>query len=479
MTACLRLLPLLVSLFLLLTAPSRRPAPLHRPRHRLHRLRPPAAPAAAPPCLVWTHIYGGAHLAATRGSINYQYYLAESMRQARIWNPGVPFLLLVDDPERLWRERPHWALLLGQGHLNVSVVDVGQLRDWELIHIEERMRDIWGPLAHNIGTMMMPSLAGGTNMAFTTVTLTRLVYLHHWLRARARAGSVVHVENDQMLYAHVGELVGPAQACGVDFALGRVAPARYAAAVLYLSGAPPLRRLLDFLVEALSHGWQHAAAAAGTYWVTDMSLTAAFVDRAREGNRSSSSVTTFPAPQEAQALRAAPLEQGHCLAQRMGVLVDAAVLGIWCCGDMGRGREWLRVQTEFAESPALFEAPFEWRRARVEGLGGGAGLGWVARGEEAPGALPAGARAAVRVPSKALAAQGLEAGGGGAQWVSVGGGEEAAGGAAAVQLRYPTWNGTRLFNLHMSSKMLHWWRSDDAEPPLMDLNFAGEVGDMP
>ena len=36
-----------------------------------------------------------------------------------------------------------------------------------------------------------------------------------------------------------------------------------------------------------------------------------------------------------------------------------------------------------------------------------------------------------------------------------------------------------MFNLHMSSKMLHWWRSDDAEPPLSDLSFAGEVGDMP
>ena len=65
--------------------------------------------------------------------------------------------------------------------------------------------------------------------------------------------------------------------------------------------------------------------------------------------------------------------------------------------------------------------------------------------------------------------------------MSVGGGEEEEEGAASggvASLRFPTWNGTRLFSVHLSSKMLHWWRSDDAEPPLLDPGFAGEVGDM-
>jgi hypothetical protein len=450
----------------------------------------PHLAAAPPPALVWTLIYGGAHLAPTRGSVNYQYYLPESIRQARIWNPGVDFYLLTDDPARLFEERPHWEVLLAQGHLNASVVDVGTLRDWELIHIEERMRDIWGPLGHALGTMMMPSLAGGTNMAFTTVTLTRLVYLHHWLRARG-GGAVVHLENDQMLYGGVEEVVGPARACGVDFALGRVAPTRFAAAVLFLEGSAPLRRLVDFLTGALSHGWQHAAAVAESYWVTDMSLTAAFV--AAQGRNASAVhgelAAVFPAPQEAVG------PSSDCLAREMGPLVDAAVLGIWCCGDMSHGREWMSIRTEYAESPVLWELPFAWELGSVVVRTGAL----AGRAEEVEWG---GWRHAVRVPRVPRVArdpQALEdpaapggaeqprSGGGGQQqqaaWVSVPGGEEGEGGKGALKavpvLRLPTWNGTRLFNLHLSSKMLHWWRSDDPQPPLWDPGFGGEAGDMP
>ena len=463
----LRILPLLISLYLLCVDPPR-PSGLSAlfrrpPRHqagsfRLRHSGAGAVNATHAPCLVWTHIYGGPTLSSSAGSINFQYYLLESVRQARIWNPGVPFFILTDDSQLLFRERPHWATLLAQGHLNASVVDVATLRDWELIHIETRMRDIWGPLAHNIGTSMMPSLAGGTNFAFTTVTLTRLLYLHHWLRQRG-GGQAVHLENDQMLYGHVLEVAAPARACGVQMALGRVAQDRYAAAVLYLDSHTPLRQLLDFLTGALSHGWQHAAAVARSYWVTDMSLTAAFVEQQQSGG--SSAVTTFPAPEHAAAQR----QQGQCLASSMGVLVDAAVLGIWCCGDMGRGRQWMSVRTEFAEGSALFEAPFEWRSSAVVQQQGAAeaGLGRVQWGGE------------VRVPRREGGSPSrAEAEG---QWLSVGGGEEGQG-QGAEALRYPTWNGTRLFNLHLSSKMLHWWRSDHAQPPLEEPEFAGETGDM-
>ena len=46
-----------------------------------------------------------------------------------------------------------------------------------------------------------------------------------------------------------------------------------------------------------------------------------------------------------------------------------------------------------------------------------------------------------------------------------------------IPLRYPIWNGTRVWNLHLHSKMLHWWRSDDPAPPT-DAEMGGEGGDM-
>lgn len=430
-------------------------APRPRLRHRRTRSRLSPSSVAAETPLIWTHLYGSDP--AVRSSISYQYYLAESIRQARIWNPGVPFYLLTDSPDTLYRERPHWRVLLPAPHLNVTVVDVSSLRDWRLIHLETRMRDIWGPLAHQIGTSMQPSLGGGTNAAFTVVTLTRLVYLHHFLRDGGHARAV-HLENDQMVYGGVGELVRAARVCGVTFAAGRVAEGRVAAAVVYVEGAPALAPFLDFLWGALSHGWQAAAAAVGgDLWVTDMTLLAAWLRAEAATGRGGATLW----PRFAGAGGGAPGggAPSECLAREMGgLVVDAAAIGIWAAGDMGRGRQWFAVKTEFSETP-VWDAPR---------------TGW---GVRPPLEHVAGAPR-VRFPPPRPPPP--ERGGAGGAWATVEGGE--ARGAVALgparPLRYPFWNGTRVWNLHLHSKMLHWWRSDDPAPPTDNVEVGGEGGDM-
>jgi hypothetical protein len=200
---------------------------------------------------VWTDRKTG--IAAPVPTVNYQFYLLESIRQARMWNPGVPFFLLTDDWAMIDTYRPAWGRLLAMPFLNVTVVDVRPLRDWELQEIELRFRDIWGPLGYMLGATMKPSMAGGTNFAFTIATLLRLVYLHHWVRATGQQ-HVFHVENDQMIYGSIHELLGAAQSCGVDFAVGRVTVGRYAASVMYTNGAAPLNALLKFTWSIISHG---------------------------------------------------------------------------------------------------------------------------------------------------------------------------------------------------------------------------------
>lgn len=398
-------------------------------------------------------LYGPSADSRGVSSVNFQYYLLESLRQARIFNPGVDFFVLTDDPDALALERPgaRWGELLAAPHLNATLVDVRALRDWELIHIESRFRDVWGPLAHGLGSFMLPSLSGGTNWAFTVVTLTRLVYVHHWARGARGGGVVVHVENDQMVYGHVDELVQGATACNVDLAFGRVAAQRTAAAVLYASSAAALRPLVDFLWEALSHGAGHAAQVTGTQWVTDMSLTAAFVDASAAAGVTN--VTLWP-------LTTAPSD---CLSRSLSVVVDAAVLGTWCCGDMGRGRDLFAIKSEFSDFP-LWDWTLEWTLLA------------------SPGALPPYEDADFVRES----AHEVEAG---AQWIVTDGPEwdapralaaRAARGGRDPLLRVPVWNGTRVWNLHIHSKMLHWWRSDDVGVEALWKNpaVAGECGEM-
>ncbi len=434
-------------------------APRARARHPPRRQRAargaPPPPPPPTPCLVWTHLYGSDP--AVRSSLNYQYYLAESIRQARIWNPGVPFFLLTDSPAALFAERPHWRALLPLPHLNATVVDVSLLRDWQLIHLETRMRDIWGPLAHQLGTSMQPSLGGGTNGAFTVVTLTRLIYLHHWLRASGQAHAI-HLENDQMVYGGAGELAAAARACGVAVAAGRVAEGRVAAAVVFVEGARALAPFLDFLWGALSHGWQHAAGAVGgDLWVTDMTLLSAW---ARQGG-----ATLWPAFAGAGGGARGGGAPSECLARAMpGLVVDAAALGIWAAGDMGRGRQWFTVKTEFSDAP-VWDAP---------------NTGWGTRAPQAPPGAPQAPPGAPRVrfpPPRAPPPPAAATAAGG--WLTVEGGE---GGGQLEEgpsqpLRYPIWNGSRVWNLHIHSKMLHWWRSDEPAPPT-DAEAGGEGGDM-
>lgn len=396
-------------------------------------------------------LYGTDLDARGDASVNYQFYLMESLRQARIHNPSVHFFLLTDDPARLDRERPSWAALFASPHVNVTVVDAGMLRDWELIRTEERFRDVWGPLAHELGNMMLPSLSGGHNWAFTVVTLTRLIYVHHFARERG-ARDVLHVENDQMIYASAASVVAGARACGVELAFGRVAEGRAAAAVVYVSSAAALRPLVDFFWDAVSHGWEHAAAVAGSGWVTDMSLVSAFLDAA--ASRGDVRISTFPR---------STVDDGTCLSRELTVVVDAAALGAWCCGDMSRGREHFKIKSEFSDF-AVWDWPLSWDL--------------VEDASARPPAWDARQRAAL-LKNQQPSNDGV--------WRSISGGEwdadarataEAARAGAPPILRVPVWNGTRCFNLHLHSKMLHWWRSDDldVEDVLKDPATGGETG---
>ena len=429
---------------------------LARKQHTPLAENPKETTSVPPPCLVWTLLYGPEADARGVSSVNYQYYLLESLRQARIFNPGIEFFVLTDDPDTLSLERASWSLLFASPHINVTLVDVRSLRDWELIHIESRFRDVWGPLAHSLGNFMMPSLSGGTNWAFTVITLTRLIYVHHWGRKyRYGGGVIIHVENDQMIYGHVNELAESAINCNADFVLGRVAAQRTAAAVLYLSSYTALREFLDFLWDTLSHGANHAESVTGTPWVTDMSLTSAYIEMAL--NAGMKNVTIWP-------LSTVP--SASCLSSHLAVIIDAAALGTWCCGDMGRGKEHFKIKSEFSDFP-LWDSLLEWVILPISDaippyedademkmvnsmMGGGDGGDWIVTlGPDWD-------------EGRALAARKRR-------------------GSSAPRLRVPVWNGTRVWNLHMHSKMLHWWRSDDnlrVETLWEDASTAGECGEM-
>jgi hypothetical protein len=344
-----------------------------------------ASLAASGATLVWVML----------GDTHFQAYLLESIWQARIFNPRSRFILVVDHE---WLPGNHsWVPALDLA--GVERVYYGAIADASTRAFGVAYERLWDELGRRVGAMQ-PTLNHRTNMAFTQFTMLRLAALER-LVAVLGLTRVVHIENDQMVYGSVDALADAADSCGAALAMTRVG-ARMAPAVVYAASAPPLRAMLDFIMRVVEAGPDTAVNVARSTYATDMSLCAAFFDAQREAGNGTL-FASLPGSGD-----------GSCIAQRSGLLYDAAGLGTWVAGDFYSPKRFGEVR--LGESAVKYwELPFEWRVENVT------------------------ARTADAVPGGAAGAMGRGS------------------------LRTPWWNGTRAFNLHVHSKQLHLWSSHDKE----------------
>jgi hypothetical protein len=334
------------------------------------------------------------------GDPHFQFYTLEALKQARLHNPHVRMALVVT-PDLFNAARPEW--LAAADALAVNVVDYGRLQsDWSV----DAMRGyagMWATLQRRVG-FMLPTVNDKMNFAFTQFTMERLWALHG-LMASYRLADVVHVENDQMLYGDVAAVVAAARTCGVRLAMTRIGK-RMAPAVVYAANASALGELLTFMADAIKSGPDAASALVGTGWVTDMTLTAAFFDLHRRrvaagGPEAAASAGITSLPNRGN--------DGSCMARETGGLVfDAAPLGHWCCGTFEKPKEHFTHRDGESEV-AYWDRPFDWTMVPPPA---GSGKRVWPRGAAAPDAL-----------------------------------------------RVPTWDGNRVFNLHIHSKQLEPWKS--------------------
>jgi len=209
---------------------------------------------------------------------------------------------------------------------------------------------LWDELGRKLGSMMQPTVNGKSNMDFTMVTMTRLVYVHQ-VMSLWNVERVIHIENDQMIYASIQKVSDAAGACGVKLAMTKLGE-RLAPATVYAHDASALKDMLDFILGAINKGVEHAILVARTKWVTDMSLPAVyFSNKLEEGDTSS---TTFPSSND-----------DSCLSSHTALVFDGLPLGTWCCGSFEWPRQHLKIK--MLESVTNYwDEVFEWRI--VDGL---------------------------------------------------------------------------------------------------------------
>jgi len=227
----------------------------------------------------------------------------------------------------------------------------GGLEDPFTHDFSKNYQRLWDELGRMLGSMMQPTINGKSNLDFTSHTMVRVVAVHQLMMVH-NLQRVVHIENDQMVYGSIQEVKAAADGCGIRLALTKLG-ARLSFATMYVRDAAALKAMLDWILDAISHGTDHAILVAQTQWVTDMSLPSAYLaNRTSEGD---DAVTTFP-----------PEVDDTCLAQASDFIFDALPLGTWCCGNFEHPRKHLTFK--MTESYVKYwELPFEWRVVREAG----------------------------------------------------------------------------------------------------------------
>lgn len=311
----------------------------------------------------------------------FQPYVLESIRQARVFNPRASFYIVFDDPRLVGPTADHpWLAELAV--FRTEAVSYHTLTDPFTHDFAKQYERLWDELGRRVG-LMMPTINHVTNMAFTHVTMVRLVALHQIMALRSLE-RVVHIENDQMTFGPISAVRDAADGCGVRLAMARVGT-RLAASVVYARDAPALKAMLDFIHDGISHGTEHAIAVAHDKWATDMSLTAAyFAERAAAGD---STVATLPygARDDSSCMRAGGAgggvggggatgagvpgsssavvaASGSGASTEGGYIFDGLPLGAWCCGSFEFPRNHFAVRMP-ESGVAYWDLPFEWRLA--------------------------------------------------------------------------------------------------------------------
>jgi hypothetical protein len=329
------------------------------------------------------------------GEPQFQHYILYSIRQTRLMNPKTRIALVVS--EALYTDRPEWIPELIEAPLLVNLVNYSMLLTNYVLDFQEHFIDLWDGLKH--GGFMVPTVTdekgnANANYLFTQLTTERLFALQSLMHVY-KLENVIHLENDQMIYTSVDKVIKASKICNVHLAMSKIGE-RLAPAVVYIKDSAALLDMLDFMLEAISKGRDHAIKVAGSRWVTDMTLTAAYFSQKRKGT------TTLPNHAD-----------DSCIYKAIpgGLIIDGAPLGHWCCGAFGNGQENKFFQIKDEESEvAYWDHPFEWREVEED------------EEEEGKGQVK------------------MEL-------------------VETIKMRKPYWNNLAVFNLHIHSKQLQLWGS--------------------
>ncbi len=190
-------------------------------------------------------------------SFEYQPYIWISLRQARLFNPDVSIYLI------------SFAVAFDNAKIQ-SMLDL-------LTVIAVDYNTIFHPLLDRFRAafFVQGSLSPDGNEKFNQYTSERLLAVFA-LMHNLDLKNVIHLENDNLIYSKIIELIHAMQLCDVQFAVPFPSVGQAVVGSAYFKDAQSVLPFVRFATEVFEMGQTKAVEFLGTEWINDMSLLGRF-----------------------------------------------------------------------------------------------------------------------------------------------------------------------------------------------------------
>ncbi len=261
-------------------------------------------------------------------SFEYQSYIWVSIRQARLFNPCTPIYLICSS-EALLPASVSEEIVSSR----VQTVDYASLSN-EVLSTFRQKNYIQGTMSPD------------GNDKFNQYTSERLLAV--WaLMDKLQLRDVIHLENDNMLYSAVSDLVSAMHTCDVHLAIPFPSVGLAVVGIAFIRAADALEPFIRFAISVFDMQPPKAIEYLGTEWINDMSLLGKFYHE----NVLSTFVSEIPtkayeartrhlnASRDGYFLEPLPFREGHahsCIAEALpSTIFDSCVLGQYFGGTYG------------------------------------------------------------------------------------------------------------------------------------------------
>jgi hypothetical protein len=235
---------------------------------------------------------------------NYQKYIWVALEQARLIEPILSIVVILNSEQPV-----HVYERLRQSNINPVIYDELLVKNGLLIHEFRRLFFVQGSMEPD-----------GNNM-FVQYTTERLLAVHAYMNM-TRKWNVFHMENDNMLYVSLKDLLSHMRACDVHLGLPKAALHTAVTSFVYARNPYALEHFVRYTIEIFRLGRQNAIDFLNTTWINDMTIAGRYLDLYAATEDQSRLTGVFELPSQ--------FTDNFCLSRVQAgnpIIFDACVLG--------------------------------------------------------------------------------------------------------------------------------------------------------